>query len=208
VDVGEREGAVAGHWLIQSISEDLYEIDPASLLLRRPAPSLPEPEPDKDKILLTEGPAEAGSVRRAIVDAAKLALSRKELYRYGQVRPMPDSLFQGGTHIRGPGGGHDEPIVTDCSGFVTLVYKAAGAPDPNNRGYDGFGYTGTLASNGRRTNDPQPGDLVFYGSGPPWSHVAVYIGAGEVIGFGSDPISRHPARYRSDFGGYYTFDVG
>ncbi|MHB8469552.1 MAG: Hint domain-containing protein [Gaiellaceae bacterium] len=34
------------------------------------------------------------------------------------------------------------PLTTDCSGFVTLCYHLAGAPDPNGRGYDGQGWTG------------------------------------------------------------------
>jgi hypothetical protein len=47
---------------------------------------------------------------------------------------------------------------------VTLVYKAGGAPDPNGSGYNGSGNTGTLMANGKKTSDPQPGDLVFYRS--------------------------------------------
>jgi hypothetical protein len=211
VEVAEREGAIAGKWLLQSIDEDLFELDPANLILRRPVKSLPEPEANKDKIVLTESPAEAGSVQRAIVDAAKLAMSRKELYRYGQRRPMPSGLFEGATHIRGPGGGHDEPVVIDCSAFVILCYKAAGAPDPTGRGYDGYGYTRTLWANGKRTNDPQPGDLAFYGDPTDTTgHVNVYIGNGESINMGGHSVTRGNTRtgFRSDFLAFRTYNVG
>lgn len=66
----------------------------------------------------------------------------------------------------------------DCSSLATYLYWYAGLPDPNGRGYDGYGYTGTLAAHGHvvATHEAAPGDLVFYGVGFPWSHVAVVIG--------------------------------
>ena len=39
------------------------------------------------------------------------------------------------------------PLTTDCSGFVTLCYAWAGAPDPRGLGYSGQGWTGTLLAN-------------------------------------------------------------
>lgn len=39
------------------------------------------------------------------------------------------------------------PLYADCSSWGTKVYCWAGAPDPNGRGYDGFGYTGTILQN-------------------------------------------------------------
>ena len=36
------------------------------------------------------------------------------------------------------------PLETDCSGFATLCYSWAGAPDPNGNGFSGEGYTGTM----------------------------------------------------------------
>ena len=60
------------------------------------------------------------------------------------------------------------PLATDCSGFVTLCYFLAGAPDPNGRGYDGSGWTGTLLE--RMENvDRQAvghGDVVVFGEYP------------------------------------------
>jgi peptidoglycan hydrolase-like protein with peptidoglycan-binding domain len=68
------------------------------------------------------------------------------------------------------------PTWEDCSSSVTWLYYQAGARDPNGLGYPGYGYTGTLARNGRRVNvsDAQPGDLVFYGPGT-HSHVAMVL---------------------------------
>jgi cell wall-associated NlpC family hydrolase len=80
------------------------------------------------------------------------------------------------------------PEWEDCSSSYTWCFWQAGAPDPNGRGYDGFGYTGTLAQNGRRItlDQAQPGDAVLYGSGPPYQHVAMYLGKGKVWSHGSE----------------------
>lgn len=130
------------------------------------------------------GTITGGSKRQRIVAAARDALARKDEFRYAQVRPMPKSLTASGTKR------------TDCSGFVTLCYKAAGLPDPNALGYNGQGYTGTLCRQGRRTSTPSPGDVAFYGSGPPYTHAEIYIGNGRSIGFGNDPISEKNVNYR------------
>jgi|SRR5829696_1505534 len=86
--------------------------------------------------------------------------------------------------------GEPHGFRSDCSQWVTSVYKSAGLPDPNGQGYRG-GYTGTLATHCRRISRAQlrPGDLVLYGSGPPYHHVELYVGPGELtIGHGSPPI--------------------
>jgi cell wall-associated NlpC family hydrolase len=98
---------------------------------------------------------------------------------------------------------------TDCSSFVTLCYKEGGAPDPNRRGYDGYGFTGTLWPRGVKVYTPRIADLVFYGwgrSGWP-THVALYVGNGEVISFGSTPIRKLPIRYRGDYMGCRTYPI-
>jgi hypothetical protein len=109
-------------------------------------------------------------LRSAVVEAAQIGLSIKS--GYAEVRPYPSSLEQAGT----------DP--TDCSGFATLCYKTAGAPDPNGMGYNGYGYTGTLMEHGQKTNSPSGGDLHFW-SNP--GHVAVDIGNGAIIQWGSAP---------------------
>lgn len=78
---------------------------------------------------------------------------------------------------------------SDCSSFVTAVYKAAGLPDPNGNRYGG-GYTGTLGSHGRKIsrNELKPGDLILYGPYP-HHHVEMFVGPGvKTIGHGSAPV--------------------
>ena len=72
------------------------------------------------------------------------------------------------------------PLTTDCSGFVTVCYFLAGAPDPNGRGYDGEGWTATLLD--RMTaiaqDDVQAGDVVVFGDYP-GRHAAIVLEAGD-----------------------------
>lgn len=77
------------------------------------------------------------------------------------------------------------PRYEDCSSFVTWCYYAAGAPDPNHLGFNGYGFTGTLASHGVRTSTPRPGDLGFYGWFP-YHHVVVYVGNGRAVSQGME----------------------
>lgn len=107
-------------------------------------------------------------VRPQIVEWAKYLVSIKNHFLYEQIRPMPLSIDKW-------------PIKTDCSGFATLVYRLAGAPDPNGPKYhyNGRGYTGTLLANGKKITREQarPGDMIVYGPGTGW-HVAVIVEAG------------------------------
>jgi cell wall-associated NlpC family hydrolase len=76
---------------------------------------------------------------------------------------------------------------SDCSSWVTSVYKSCDLPDPNGQRYTG-GYTGTLVANGKQVDSPKPGDLVIYGSGT-GHHVELYVGPGDkTIGHGSAPV--------------------
>lgn len=97
------------------------------------------------------------------------------------------------------------PYYEDCSSFSTWCYWGAGVSDPNGLGYNGWGYTGTLAQHGSRTTNPQPGDLAFYGRYP-YTHVVVYIGNGRCISHGSErgPVLSN-VYYRSDFSHYRTY---
>ena len=119
------------------------------------------------------------NVRAAIVAHAKWGLHHASEIHYEQRRPM-DGLL----HV------HKLPLYTDCSGYVTLCYKWAGAPDPNGYGYNGQGYTGTLLNHMRQIMKSQlrPADLIVYGYFP-GEHVVIYIGNGMCIsqGSASDP---------------------
>lgn len=75
----------------------------------------------------------------------------------------------------------------DCSSYVTWLFSVSGAPtsglagrlpDPNGFGYRVIGYTGTLARHGVRVAANaalRVGDLVFYGGGYPYGHVAIVV---------------------------------
>jgi hypothetical protein len=102
------------------------------------------------------------TVRQKIVAAARWGIANEPRIHYGQIRPMPLERAL--------------PLTTDCSGFVTLCYFLAGAPDPNGRGYDGSGYTGTLLDH-LPAIDPggaRRGDLVVWGDYP-GRHVALVL---------------------------------
>ncbi len=104
------------------------------------------------------------------------------------------------------------PSRWDCSGFVTACHYAGGAPDPNGRGYDHQGYTGTLMSTGRAVGalgQLDPGDFIFYGRttnpspafpfGSP-THVALYVGkvngVESVLSHGHFPMALYRFDYR------------
>jgi cell wall-associated NlpC family hydrolase len=78
-------------------------------------------------------------------------------------------------------------VYEDCSSFVTGCFWIGGAPDPNGRGYDGQGYTGTLAQHGRPVSirEARPADLILYGRSP-FHHVTLHIGNGLCISHGSE----------------------
>lgn len=122
-------------------------------------------------------------IRRDRIGAfALLCYQRQSLIGYSQRRPFvgPQELID------------SDYSSIDCSGFVTDCYQAAGSPDPNGRGFDGQGYTGTLLSNGMRTTltGLKVGDLVFYGfttrSSPAFpygapTHVAIVASLAPII---------------------------
>ena len=119
-------------------------------------------------------------VRNKIVETAFYAVTKEPWIMYSQARPMLDFAPP-----------PNYPSSTDCSGFVTWCYKSAGAPDPNGRGYDGWGFTGSLWATGTpvSTNELKAGDLVFYGY--PWmsggsAHVVVYTGGGNAVSHGRE----------------------
>lgn len=156
-----------------------------------------------DKI--TKTPEER--VRERIVAAAAYWYSKRWNISYSQYRPF--SL------------GHVPwyPSRWDCSGFVTACHYAGGAIDPNGRGYDHLGYTGTLLNRGERVASAsrlKPGDLIFYGftyrSSPAFpygspTHVALYAGNGMVYSMGSYPMKFTNYNYRRDLNQFRHYRV-
>lgn len=76
------------------------------------------------------------------------------------------------------------PLQTDCSGFATLCYAWADAPNPNADGpYDAAvaGYTGSMLAHCRRLakRAVQPADLVVWCPPPTGHHVAIVVETGD-----------------------------
>jgi hypothetical protein len=104
--------------------------------------------------------------RRALVANCRWAVGHRDRFRYEQVRPIPVDAARDG----------DEPIITDCSGFVTLMARWSGLADPNSRGYSGEGWTGTLLEHLPAVGftRAQPGDIAVFGTYP-GVHCAVLV---------------------------------
>lgn len=204
----EDLGPLNGRWLVTTISRPIFSAS-GTVTLAKPQPVLPESSSPEMQQTATGGTVfapgaaaggqDAPSIASAIVAAAEKAAATRRDYAYKQSRPMPSSLFSGPT-----------PRILDCSSFATLCYKAAGALDPNQFGYNGQGNTRTLAANGDWTLKPQPGDLVFYGASKAApEHVAVYTGDGGIVNMGSpgEPRSMKVVDVGLPLLGYKTYEL-
>lgn len=117
------------------------------------------------KVTVAPAPPLKADRRALIVKWALRGVQQEPMIHYEQIRPMPLTWTV------------PPSLTTDCSGFATLCYKLAGAPDPNGLGYNGRGYTGTLLTHGKSTQKPQPADLVFFGPEDA-EHVCIVVEAG------------------------------
>jgi hypothetical protein len=106
--------------------------------------------------------------RHQIVQIAHWGVANTYSIHYEELRPI-----DGISHK------YKLPLWTDCSGFATLCYKWAGAPDPNGRAFDGYGYTGTLLQHMKHIPHYMAdiADLVVFGSFP-GHHVVILTGLG------------------------------
>lgn len=80
----------------------------------------------------------------------------------------------------------EHPMFEDCSSGYTWLCFVSHIPDPNGRGYDGQGYTGTMIGAGKKVAKPDVGDAVFYGDPKLPFHVAMYLGDGRVWSHGAE----------------------
>jgi cell wall-associated NlpC family hydrolase len=89
------------------------------------------------------------------------------------------------------------PPYSDCSSAVTWIYWTVygGGPDFLNGENWQAGYTGTLLQHGTQIqySQIQPGDLVFYANP---EHVTMYMGNGQVVSHGEDPVAIEAWDYR------------
>jgi cell wall-associated NlpC family hydrolase len=134
-------------------------------------------------------------VRGRIVAAARWGIRNEPRIHYARVRPIPLTRAL--------------PLTTDCSGFATLCYYLAGAPDPNGRDYDGTGWTGTLleAMENIDRRAVLAGDLVVWGEYP-GHHCAVVLRPGDDPLLASHGQERGPLAIRfSDESRYQPAEV-
>jgi hypothetical protein len=135
--------------------------------------------------------------RQAMVDDCNWAIEHRAEIHYAEVRPIPLNVLK--FHV---------PFTTDCSGFVTLMAKWSGNPDPNGNAFDGEGYTGTMLSHLPHIplRETWRGDLAVFGAYP-GLHVVVLLTGG--CRQSDPPVASHggagdPNRYLlSDALGYF-----
>ena len=188
-----------GRWVVLNATRSIFNAYTEVTLGVPGTVELPAPLAEPEQTTSSSSGKESEGAP-SVVDAARRALrlqkNNPSYYEYEEARPMPPSLFG------------SPPIKIDCSTFATLAYKAAGLPDPNGLGYNGSGNTVTLQAHGTKTNNPQPGDLAFFGSP---EHVVVYVGGGKCISMGEpgDPIettiAAETAAHGGSFLGYRTY---
>jgi hypothetical protein len=106
--------------------------------------------------------------RQLMVNDCEWAIQHRAEISYGQVRPIPVNLPE-----------FYLPFTTDCSGFVTLMAKWSGNPDPNGNNFDGQGYTGTMLEHLPHIPFSRTwrGDLAVFG-GYPGLHVVALLAGG------------------------------
>ena len=126
------------------------------------------PLPDDYRARSDERKQTHGDLRTKIVEFARWGIANEAQIHYEQSRP-----------VDGMGQLQKLPLNTDCSGFSTLCYKWAGAPDPNGGNFAGTIFTGTMLTACRRIPQAavQPGDLVVFGTGS-GHHVCLVLEAG------------------------------
>lgn len=194
----KRALARAGHGKLGTIATSAPIFGPVAVLhlraWKKTVPGLPVTSvyglashrqlvPHFDDYCISEYTRGASEPRDRIIAAALALYAVRDLILYTQ---GPHRMTIVRKQLRPPF--PPETIWEDCSSAATGVYWIADIADPNGRDYDGYGWTGTLCEHGRPVTleQAQPGDLVFYGPGPPWTHVAVYLGGGRVWSHGSN----------------------
>jgi lysozyme family protein len=140
-------------------------------------------------------------IRSAIVQWALWGVKNTNQIAYSQTGPRLAAL---GT----PG---KLPLVTDCSGFATLCYAWAKAPNPNHAGpYDPNveNYTGTMLTHMRHIAPAaaKPGDLIVWTPPSTGAHVVLIVKPGAdpvIVSHGDDtgpkqlPFSAEDAYHRT-----------
>ncbi|NUQ31347.1 MAG: C40 family peptidase [Dermatophilaceae bacterium] len=108
----------------------------------------------------------AADAERASRSTARVALDNAKIPSASGIVGIAQSFF-GVPYVYGG----SSPSGFDCSGFTSYVYRQAGISIPRTASAQQAAAT--------RVSDPQPGDLVFFGS--PAYHVGIYVSPGRMI---------------------------
>lgn len=133
-------------------------------------------------------------------DAGEMSESRKQIWE----KMKPAILKSLGTpYVMG---GTTPGVALDCSGYASYVWRTAGLMSGRMTAQGLYNYS-------KRTNTPQPGDLVFFhstydpGDGRYITHVGVYAGNGMMYHSGepNQKVSLNNSYWKAHFAGYGTF---
>jgi cell wall-associated NlpC family hydrolase len=108
----------------------------------------------------------AAAAERASRSTARVALNDAKIPSASGIVGIAQSFF-GVPYVYGG----SSPSGFDCSGLTSYVYRQAGISIPRTASAQQAAAT--------RVSDPQPGDLVFFGS--PAYHVGIYVSPGRMI---------------------------
>ena len=108
------------------------------------------------------------AVRQKICDECDWGVAHANAIHYTQDLTLRQQSF-------GKWSKHELPISTDCSGSLTDIWHAAGAPDPSGLGYAYIGNTGTLYNNSHHVDmdSLEPGDFIICFKGAESEHVYI-----------------------------------
>ena len=137
-------------------------------------------------------------------------LEQRASVHYVQRRPMRyvhDTEAEFRVRVQAPAG-----VSFDCSESATTLFHLAGLHDPNGRGYDGYGFTGTMLGALPHYDRPLSagvGALCVFGPAP-GKHVAIVYepGADPLMwshGSEAGPLLVRFTVERAYHGGTYTF---
>ncbi|MGO4599115.1 C40 family peptidase [Terrabacter sp. 2RAF25] len=119
-----------------------------------------------DKAAASRAADRAAAADRASRSTARVALDNAKIPSASGIVGIAQSFF-GVPYVYGG----SSPSGFDCSGFTSYVYRQAGISIPRTASAQQAAAT--------RVSDPQPGDLVFFGS--PAYHVGIYVSPGRMI---------------------------
>jgi hypothetical protein len=134
--------------------------------------------------------------RSHLLSLMRFLLAHEPQVHYAQIRPMRTVTMPEVVMLASLRRGHG--ITMDCSEAVTCLCKWARLRDPNGRGYNGTGFTGTLLAHLPHYTNPRSarvGALVVFGPST-GHHVCMVMAPGDDPLLWSHGQERGPLRIR------------